>query len=98
VRRLRDGDHRTFLEVTITEGRNRQVRRMLEAVGSGVMELRRTAIGPLRLEGLSLGKYRRLKADELQELRSALGSALGSARGESRGASRRRSGPRALGP
>jgi pseudouridine synthase len=75
VRRLRDGDHRTFLEITITEGRNRQVRRMLEAVGSGVLELRRTAIGPLRLEGLSLGKYRKLKADELQELRSALGAA-----------------------
>jgi 23S rRNA pseudouridine2605 synthase len=75
VRRLRDGDHRTFFEITITEGRNRQVRRMLEAVGSGVLELRRTAIGPLRLEGLSLGKYRKLKADELQELRSALGAA-----------------------
>lgn len=75
VRRLRDGDHRTFLEITITEGRNRQVRRMLEAVGSGVMELRRTAIGPLRLEGLAMGKYRKLKADELQELRSTLGAA-----------------------
>ena len=74
VRRLRDGDHRSFVEITITEGRNRQVRRMLEAVGSGVLELRRTAIGPLRLEGLSMGKWRRLKADELQELRSALGA------------------------
>ena len=74
VRRLRDGDHRTFFEITITEGRNRQVRRMLEAVGSGVLELRRTAIGPLRLAGLSLGKCRRLTAAELQELRSALGA------------------------
>ena len=74
VRRLRDGDHRTFLELTITEGRNRQVRRMLEAVGSGVLELRRTAIGPLRLEGLSLGHWRKLTADELQQLRSTLGA------------------------
>ena len=71
VRRLRDGDHRTFLEITITEGRNRQVRRMLEAVGSGVLELRRTAIGPLRLEGLSMGKWRKLTAAELGALRTA---------------------------
>jgi pseudouridine synthase len=77
VRRLRDGDHRTFLEITITEGRNRQVRRMLEAVGSAVMELRRTAIGPLRLEGLSMGRWRKLTAAELAALRSALGAARG---------------------
>ena len=73
VRRLRDGDHRTFLEITITEGRNRQVRRMLEAVGSGVLELRRTAIGPLRLAGLSLGKWRKLTAAEVEALRKATG-------------------------
>ena len=75
VRRLRDGDHRTFLEITITEGRNRQVRRMLEAVGSGVLELRRTAIGPLRLQGLSMGKWRKLTAAELGALRKATGAA-----------------------
>ncbi|HZL99299.1 MAG TPA: pseudouridine synthase, partial [Planctomycetota bacterium] len=82
VRRLRDGDHRTFLEITITEGRNRQVRRMLEAVGSGVMELKRTAIGPLRMEGLAMGKYRRLKAEELAALRRAAGRPRAARRGQ----------------
>ena len=48
VTRLRDSAKYTYLEMTITEGRNRQVRRMLEAVGSKVLKLVRTAIGPIR--------------------------------------------------
>ena len=49
-----DTASRTLLELVITEGRNRQVRRMLQAVGSGVLELRRTALGPLSLVTVSV--------------------------------------------
>ena len=68
VQRLRDGPKHTFLEITIHEGRNRQVRRMLEAVGSKVSKLVRTAIGPIRIGDLPIGKWRHLKAEELRQL------------------------------
>jgi pseudouridine synthase len=68
VRRLRDGGRHTHLELTIAEGRNRQVRRMLEAVGSRVLKLVRTAIGPLRLGELPIGKWRDLTAEEVRLL------------------------------
>jgi 23S rRNA pseudouridine2605 synthase len=69
VRRLRDGAKHTFLEMTITEGRNRQVRRMIEAVGSRVLKLVRTAIGTIRIGELQIGKWRNLTAEEVRELR-----------------------------
>ena len=56
----------TRLELAITEGRNRQVRRMLEAIGSRVLELERTAIGPLRLGDLPSGRWRRLTSREVR--------------------------------
>jgi 23S rRNA pseudouridine2605 synthase len=68
VTRLRDSGSRTFFEITITEGRNRQVRRMVEAVGSKVLKLVRVAIGPLAIGGLEIGKYRNLTNAELQAL------------------------------
>jgi len=68
VRRVRDGAKHTFLELTITEGRNRQVRRMIEAVGSKVLKLVRTAIGPIRIEDLPIGKWRRLTPEEVRAL------------------------------
>lgn len=68
VIRLRDSGGRTFFEITITEGRNRQVRRMVEAVGSKVLKLVRTAIGPIRIGGLEIGKWRALTPAELQAL------------------------------
>jgi 23S rRNA pseudouridine2605 synthase len=71
VRRQRDSEKYTFLEMTITEGRNRQVRRMLEAVGSKVLKLVRTKLGPLTLEGLSMGQWRELTAQEIAILRKA---------------------------
>jgi 23S rRNA pseudouridine2605 synthase len=58
------------LELTIHEGRNRQVRRMCAAIGREVLELRRVRFGPLRLEGLAAGEYRRLQARELERLRA----------------------------
>lgn len=65
VRRL--GTHE--LELTIHEGRKRQVRRMLEAVGHRVVSLRRVAFGPLRLGDLEPGRHRRLTSAEVARLR-----------------------------
>ena len=59
------------LEITIAEGRKRQVRRMVEAVGHRVVALERVAFGPLRLDGLAPGKHRRLSAAEVERLRKA---------------------------
>jgi pseudouridine synthase len=69
VVRLRDSEKFTVLEMTITEGRNRQVRRMLEAVESRVRKLVRIAIGPIRIGELPIGKWRELTPDEVQSLR-----------------------------
>jgi 23S rRNA pseudouridine2605 synthase len=56
------------LEVTIGEGRNRQLRRMVEAVGNQVVELARIRFGPIELGGLPEGKARRLRLPEVQRL------------------------------
>jgi 23S rRNA pseudouridine2605 synthase len=68
VKRLRDSDKSTVLEMTITEGRNRQVRRMLEAVDSKVRKLVRTAIGPVRIGTLPIGSHRSLQEQEVKQL------------------------------
>jgi len=60
VRRLEDRGKHSRLEIVLTEGKNREVRRMLEAVGLKVLKLVRTAIGPFTLEDLEIGKYREL--------------------------------------
>lgn len=62
---LRHSEKYSFLEITLKEGRNRQVRKMLEAIGSKVMKLTRVAIGPIRIGDLQIGKYRELTPDEL---------------------------------
>jgi pseudouridine synthase len=69
VKRLRDSATYTHLEITITEGRNRQVRRMIEAVDSKVLKLVRTAIGPIRIGDLEIGKWRELRPEEVEMLR-----------------------------
>jgi len=69
VTRLRDSEKYSFLEITITEGRNRQVRRMLEAVESKVLKLVRVAIGPVRIGDLPIGKWRNLTPEEVHALR-----------------------------
>lgn len=58
----------TWVEFVIEEGRNRQIRRMCEAVGWTVLRLRRIALGPLTIEGVSPGEYRSLSSDEVLEL------------------------------
>jgi 23S rRNA pseudouridine2605 synthase len=59
------------LEITLREGRKRQVKRMCEAVGHRVTTLRRIAFGPLRLGDLPEGQARRLTPPEVQRLRDA---------------------------
>ncbi len=68
VRRLRDSARRSWLEITITEGRNRQVRRMIEAIGSRVLKLVRTRIGGIGIGDLAIGRYRHLSAAEVARL------------------------------
>ena len=68
VERIRDAAKYAFLEITISEGRNRQVRRMLEAVNSKVLKLVRIAIGPIRIGELTIGKHRLLTAAEVHSL------------------------------
>ena len=57
-----------FIELTISEGRNRQVRRMVERVGNRVVSLRRTRFGSLELGDLPLGEARRLSRSEVRRL------------------------------
>lgn len=71
VRRVEDRGKYTWLEVNLTEGKNREVRRMIEAVGFQVLKLVRTRIGPLSLLGLEVGKWRELSAAEVKNLRDA---------------------------
>ena len=68
VARIRDAEKYTFLNITITEGRNRQVRRMIEAVDAKVLKLVRTAIGPIGIGTLQIGHSRELTAEELHSL------------------------------
>ena len=70
VIRIRDSARFTFFEITITEGRNRQVRRMVEALGAKVLKLVRTKIGPIEIGGLEIGKHRELTPQEVAKLRS----------------------------
>jgi 23S rRNA pseudouridine2605 synthase len=76
VRRMENRGKYTWLEVVLTEGRNREVRRMIEVVGFKVLKLVRTRIGPLTLEGLEVGKWRPLTPDEVASLRRSGGHSL----------------------
>jgi pseudouridine synthase len=69
MRRVRDSEKYTHLEITLTEGRNRQVRRMIEALGARVLKLVRVKIGPISIGTLQIGQWRLLTKAELQTLR-----------------------------
>jgi 23S rRNA pseudouridine2605 synthase len=62
-----------MVEVGLVEGRNREVRRLLDAVGAPVRRLVRTAVGPIRLTGLAPGEFRALRPDEVRRLYQAVG-------------------------
>jgi 23S rRNA pseudouridine2605 synthase len=71
------GARGSVVEITISEGRNKQVRRMMEAVGHPVRRLVRTSIGPLKLGRLKPGTARRLSPAEVRALYAATGSRQG---------------------
>lgn len=71
IRVITDEPERTVLEMTIREGKNRQIRRMCEAVGLGVIRLRRTAVGAVKLGMLQPGEKRELTPTEVTALRTA---------------------------
>lgn len=68
VRVLQEEKGRAVLEVVLYEGRNREIRRMCEALGLEVARLKRTAMGPVRLGMLQQGKYRELTSEEVRGL------------------------------
>ena len=72
VRMLRHGEHNSWLEILLDEGRNRHIRRMLEELKIEVLRLVRVAIGPLALGDLSKGATRALETEEKQALNLAM--------------------------
>ena len=69
VKKVRQAENNSWIEITIYEGRKRQVRRMLEKVGYPVIKLRRTGINGLRLGDLKPGEIRRLTVEEIKRLK-----------------------------
>lgn len=69
---LTNESSRVVLQMVIKEGRNRQIRKMCEAVGLEVARLKRTMIGPVKLGMLKPGEYRELTSEELRALRTAI--------------------------
>jgi 23S rRNA pseudouridine2605 synthase len=65
---LRSGEKNCWLEIALQEGKNRQIRRIAEALGLKVLRLVRVAVGPLRLGTLAKGESRVLSETELREL------------------------------
>ncbi len=68
VKVIRRYNHKTMLEITISEGRNRQVRRMCQAIGNPIIELERVKIENIELSQVKRGQYRKLTLEELAPL------------------------------
>ncbi|MGO8736146.1 MAG: pseudouridine synthase [Terriglobia bacterium] len=77
VQRVEDRGKYTWLEVVLAEGKNRELRRMIEAVEFKVLKLVRTCIGPLTLAGLEVGKWRELTPSEVAAVRKSSASLRG---------------------
>lgn len=75
VKRLKRQGDSTWLQIVLSEGKNREIRRMLARLEHKVMRLRRIALGPVRLDRLPSGKSRRLSLPEIEALRRAVAPA-----------------------
>lgn len=87
VKRWKSQGNGTWLRIVLTEGKNREIRRMLAQLGHKVLRLKRTAIGPIQLDRLPKGKARRLKEAEIHQLRAYVAKAqakLAAARAKAR--------------
>ncbi|HAM52355.1 MAG TPA: pseudouridine synthase [Nitrospiraceae bacterium] len=73
VKRIKESENNSWIEITIYEGKKRQVRRMLEKVGHPVIKLKRTAINGLKLRDLKPGEIRHLTHEELSVIRKEIG-------------------------
>jgi 23S rRNA pseudouridine2605 synthase len=73
---LRTGEKNCWLEIILDEGKNRQIRRMIEAMNVEVLRLIRVAIGPLQLGGLAKGEHRELTLEEKRMLDRAMGKRI----------------------
>jgi 23S rRNA pseudouridine2605 synthase len=72
VKRLRKAEHNSWIEMTITEGKKRQIRRMLDRVGHPVMRLMRIRIGGLEMGPLKPGVFRRITPEEIDRIRRSV--------------------------
>ena len=80
ARILRQGNRNTWLAITLDEGKNRHIRRMLEQLGVEVLRLVRVAIGPLTLGDLAKGTSRRITAEEKSAIDAAMGASVRSSK------------------
>jgi 23S rRNA pseudouridine2605 synthase len=71
VKRLKKSGESTWLRIVLAEGKNREIRRLLARLGHKVLRLKRIAIGPIRIGTLRSGKARRLRVEEIDQLREA---------------------------
>ena len=70
----KDMEHKTtVLKIKLYEGKNRQVKKMFESVGHPVKRLHRISVGCVNLKGLRPGEYRRLKPQEVKDLKKLVG-------------------------
>jgi len=67
IRKAQNGKS-SWVEITIHEGKNRQIRKMFEKIGFDVVKLKRVSIGQLKLAGLKTGEYRKMKAEDFDRL------------------------------
>ena len=72
VRRMKPQGESTWVRITLAEGKNREIRRMLAKLGHKVLRLRRSAIGPVDLDRLPKGKARKLSGEEVKALRQTV--------------------------
>jgi pseudouridine synthase len=71
IKVIADKKGATALEIELTEGRKRQIKKMFAAVGHPVLTIVRTGFGPLKLAGLKTGFWRKLKSEEIAQLKKA---------------------------